>query len=136
LLGVAAGALKVLNHLGQRRLLHTQRFGRLLRHALWQSQPPRNLNRVACPRCAHQQAVGRLQRFEVELHRSVDELGVAVRKRLQFAVVGGGDHARLALQQRLQDSARQRRALRRVGARPQLVQQHEAVPTLPAPSSG
>jgi hypothetical protein len=97
LLGVAAGALQVLYHLSQRRLLHAQRFGRLLRYTRRQSQPPRNLDRVACAWHAHQQAVGRLQGLKVELHRGVDEVWVAVGERLQFAVVGGGDHARLAL---------------------------------------
>ena len=98
-------------------------------------KPPRNRDRVRLPGQADRQVVGRAQRLEVEFDRGVSQPGVVVREHLQFAVVRGRDQRAPALQQRLEDRAREGRAFRRVGARAEFVEQHERARARPSPGS-
>ncbi|GBD29270.1 hypothetical protein HRbin32_00357 [bacterium HR32] len=76
--------------------------------------------------CADAQVVRGLQGLRVELHRRVLHTVQLVRQRLELPVVGGDHGARTALVQRLHHGPGQRTALRGVGARAHLVQEHKA----------
>ena len=82
---------------------------------------------VGAPRHPDAEAVGGAQGLKVKLAAGVlHPLGLQ-RKDFQFPVMGGGHDAAAFLPQRLDDRHRQGGALGRVGARAQLVQQHQRV---------
>ena len=73
------------------------------------------------------QAIGGPEGFDVKFHACVLHAGSAQGKGLELAVVGGGHGAHLTLQQAGKNALRKRRALGGVGARAQLVKEHQVV---------
>ena len=90
--------------------------------------PYRSAIRRACdaPGVPHQQAVGRLEGAGIELHRGVREAGHVVGERLELAVVGAREDRRPPVGHRGEDRLGERRALRRVGARADLVEENQS----------
>ena len=119
---------------GFQLLHHVLEPGRLVRHQRPRpidhrrrnSQPLRNRERVRPPRHADQQPVRRPQRRDVELAARIFHARRLQREFFQLGVVRRRRHARPAAAQRFQNRPRQRRALHRVGARTQLVDQNQA----------
>ncbi|HEY8492434.1 MAG TPA: hypothetical protein VIN04_01000 [Myxococcota bacterium] len=78
-------------------------------------------------RHAGAQPVGGRQRRRIELEARVLEARVDLRHLLEQAVVGGGDHARVGVGERLEHGLGQRGALAGIGAVADLVQHDEVV---------
>ena len=105
-------------------------FGRRVRagalqHPSGHTQALRDGDRVRAARRAHQQAVGGLQRLSVELGRGVDDPRRRMGEDFERPVMRGGHNRRFELEQILEQRAGQRRAFGGVGARAQLVEQHQ-----------
>ena len=92
---------------------------------LGQAEPLGDRERLAAAREADRQAVGRRQRLEVELDRGVARRGGLVRVDLDLGVVRGRRHEGARADEVVEQRLRERRALRRVGAGAELVEQHE-----------
>ena len=83
--------------------------------------------RVRCARYAVGQAEGRLHALDVEAHRRGAQPLVAHGERLDGFVVRRDRQRRALLAERVDDAAGERGALLRVGARGELVEQHERI---------
>ncbi len=82
---------------------------------------------VALAGDADEQPVGGAQGLHVEFAAGIFHPGCGQGEDLQLAVVGGGHGADALPVEMLQDGDGQRRALRGIGARAQLVEEHQAV---------
>ena len=89
----------------------------------------RDGERLAAPRQADPEPVGRAQRLQVELDGGVSDLRRRVRVDLQLGVVGGRGDQRARPQEVVQERLRQRRPLGRIRPGTQLVEQHERART-------
>ena len=98
---------------------------RVLNDMLRQPQLSRDGKRVALSGNADEQVVGGAQAFYVKLAAGIFYAGRGQGKHLQFAVMGGGHGADVPVVEIRQDGDGQRRPLRRVRARPQLVKEHQ-----------
>ena len=99
----------------------------VLDDALVQPQPPGDGKGVGLARYADEQPVGGPQRLHIELTAGVLYPRRGHGKGLQLRVMGGGRRQRALAPHILDDGDGQRRALHRVGARPQLVEQDQAL---------
>ena len=92
---------------------------------LGQRQPAGDGKGIGLAGQAHDQAVGRGQGLDVKLDAGVSHLGSLVGKDLELWIVRGGQRGHTALDQVREQRPGQCSALDRVGARSQLVQEHQ-----------
>ena len=92
---------------------------------LGQAEPLGDRERLAAAGQADRQAIGRRERLEIELDRRVARPIGRVGVRLQLGVVGRGRDERAGPDEVVEQRLGQRRALGRVRAGAQLVEQHE-----------
>ena len=128
--GLARLALGRLDR-GQGRLERALRLGQaragVLDDRSGQTEPLGDRERLAAAGQPDRQAIGRRQRLEVELDRGVARPGRGVRVGLELGVVGRGRHDRAGPDEMVEQRLRQRRALGRVGAGAELVEQDQRV---------
>ena len=96
-----------------------------LQNFLRKSQLPGNGKGIGLAGNANEQLVGGSKGLHVELAGGVDDALRAHGVELQFGVMGRRNHPAAQLPTEFDDGGSQRRALRRVGARAQLVEQHQ-----------
>jgi len=113
------------DHVFEADLLLAQPVAGALDQVFGEPQLSRDLKGVGLARHADGQPVRGPKRLHIELHRRVLDAPGGQREGLELGVVGGRKRCGLHRQQVLQDRHRQRRALGRVGARAQLVEQHQ-----------
>ena len=127
LLGHLAVVFGVGDYVLKAHLVLTQPLSRVLNQLFRQAQPPGYLKGVGLARHPDGQAVGGAQGLYVELHRGVFHPRGGQGVGLELGVMGGGQHRGLPPLQFPQDGHRQGGALGGVGARAQLVQQHQGI---------
>jgi hypothetical protein len=90
-----------------------------------QLEPPGDLERIAHTKLANVQAIGRAQRFEIELHRRV--LGMLVRERVCLEIAQVRGHHGLAAEviELIQNGPPQGGPLGRIGTGPQFIEHHQ-----------
>jgi len=96
-----------------------------LQNFLRKSQLPGNGKGIGLAGNADEQLVGGSKGLHVELAGGVDDALRAHGVELQFGVMGRRNHPAAQLPTEFDDGGSQRRALRRVGTRAQLVEQHQ-----------
>ena len=90
-----------------------------------QPEPLGDREGLAAARQADPEVIGRRERLEVELDGRVPDVGGRVGVDLQLGVVGRRGHQGAGAQEVVEQGLGQGRALRRVGPRPELVEQDE-----------
>ena len=125
LFGDLAMVFGVCNDVFKPHLIAREPLVRILNQRLRKAQLAGHFKCVRFARHADRQPIGRPQRFNVEFHRRVFHALRAERIGLQLAVMRGREGVDPALQERIENRHRQRRALSRVGARAELVEQHQ-----------
>ena len=104
-----------------------QQLLRVVNEVFRQTQTAADFKGVGLARHADGQAVGRAQRLHIELDGSVLHALGGQCECLQFAVMRRRQRPHTDVQQALQNRLRQRRALGRVSARAQFVEQHQII---------
>jgi len=92
---------------------------------LGEPQPFGDCQRVGAPRQAKNQMIGGFERVQVEFEAGVDDAFGGMRESFQLRVMRRDDVGNPAFQQVGEHRPRQRGAFLRVGARAELVQQHQ-----------
>ncbi len=105
--------------------LRRQPLAGSLDHGRVEPEPPRDLEGVRRPRPSERERVGGSERLGVEAHGAVERPRRRACPLLDLGVVGRRDRERRALRQLVEQGARECRALDRIGARGDLVEQHE-----------
>ena len=106
-------------------MLLVQQLAGILDNILSQTQTAADIEGITASRHAHQQAIGRTQRYRVKLHAGIFHALVTVGKGFQLAVVGCYHRQHALLMQVLQHRHSQRSALVRVRTGTDFVNQHK-----------
>ena len=114
-------------HVLKAHVLRVQPGGGLVDDVLRQAQTAGDGKGVGLARDAQHQAIGGGQGVHVELAGGVLHPGGGHGVYLQLGIVGGGAHLGTHAPHRFDDGGGQGRALHRVGARPQLVEEDQAL---------
>ncbi len=121
------GAANIVEQLVGLQCVGAHRRLRLLHDDRVHPQTPRDGQRVGTAGQTDAQFVGRAQRLDVELDRRVAHTRCVVSIELEIAVVRRRKGRDAAIAQVIQQRHGQRRAFLRIGARAQLVEQHQAL---------
>ena len=111
--------------LGELSLLRTAAAARILDDRRRQTEPAGDLEREAASRHPVREPVGGRVRLRIESETGTGDAVRRRRVRLQQVVVRRRRHERAAAAKALDDGGAQRSTLRRVGSRPDLIQQNE-----------
>ena len=106
-------------------MLLIQQLAGILDNILSQAQTAADVEGITAARHAHQQAIGRTQRYWVKLHAGIFHALVTVGKGFQLAVVGCHHRQHALLMQVLQHRHSQRRAFIRIRTGTDFVNQHQ-----------